>query len=80
MDLSDGVYKLYSRDANGRDIVIEPTYSSNMNSALGEVEYNISINNIQKLKNVSEENRFMSIVVVNQDNTTSSMFDFTYSI
>ena len=78
LDLSDGMYKLYSRDVNGRDIVIEPTYSSNMNAALGEIEFNISINNIQKLKGVSETDRFMSIVIINQDNTISSMFDFTY--
>lgn len=78
LDLSDGTYKLYSRDADGSDIVINPTYSSNMNAALGEIEFNISINNIQKLKGVSETDRFLSIVVVNHDNTISSMFDFTY--
>lgn len=78
LDMSDGMYKLYSRDANGRDIIIEPTYSSNMNMALGEIEFNISINNIQKLKGVPESNKFLSIVIVNQDNTISSMFDFTY--
>ena len=76
--MSDSAYKLYSRDAYGRDIIIEPTYSDNMNSAMGEIEFNISINNVQKLKEVDSASRFMSIIVVNQDNTQYSMFDFTY--
>jgi len=78
MDLSDSVYKLYTRSSKGEDIVIEPTYSTNMNSVLGEVEFYISKSNILKLKDVSKENRFMSIVVVNTDNSIYSMFDFTY--
>ena len=78
MDLSDSVYKLYTRSSKGEDIVIEPTYSTNMNSVLGEVEFYISKSNILKLKGVSKENRFMSIVVVNTDNSIYSMFDFTY--
>ena len=78
MDLSDSVYKLYTRSSKGEDIVIESTYSTNMNSVLGEVEFYISKSNILKLKGVSKENRFMSIVVVNTDNSIYSMFDFTY--
>lgn len=78
MDLSDASYKLYTRGSDKQDIIIEPTYSSNMNTMLGELEFNISINNIQKLKSVDTTSRFMSIIVVNKDNTQYSMFDFTY--
>jgi len=78
MDLSDASYKLYSRDKDGKDILIEPTYSENMNATLGELEFNIPINTILKLKDVDQTKRFMSVLVVNQDNTKYSMFDFTY--
>lgn len=77
-DLSEFTLILYSKDANGNDIIIDATYSSNMNPTLGEIEFYISANNVTKLKNVSEEKRFMSILVVNNDNTKYSMFDFTY--
>jgi hypothetical protein len=77
-DLSDYTFKLYSRDANGGDIMIEPTYSENMNQVLGEIEFNINTSNILKLKNVDTTARFMSIIVVNTDGSTYSMFDFTY--
>lgn len=78
MDLSDAVYKLYSRDADGKDIVIDATYSDNMNPVLGELEFNMSMSNINRLKAVPVANRFMSIVVVNTDGTMYSMFDFNY--
>lgn len=78
-DLSDMTLILYSRDSDGTDIIIDATYSSNMNSALGEVEFYISTNNVLKLKNVSTDNRFLSIMVVNNDNSKYSMFDFSYS-
>lgn len=78
-DLSDMTLVLYSRDSDGTDIIIDATYSSNMNSALGEVEFYISTNNLLKLKNVSESNRFLSILVVNNDNSKYSLFDFSYS-
>lgn len=77
-DMTDYTVVLYSRDENGKDIMIEPTYSSNMNLAFGEVEFNISINNVLKLKKVDAANRFMSILIINNDNTKYSMFDFTY--
>lgn len=78
-DMSDMSLILYSRDADGKDIIIEPTYSDNMNLPMGTVEFNISANNAAKLKNVSEPNRFMSVLVVNNDNTKYSMFDFIYN-
>lgn len=78
-DMSDMSLILYSRDADGKDIIIEPTYSDNMNLPMGTVEFNISSNNAAKLKNVSESNRFMSVLVVNNDNTKYSMFDFIYN-
>lgn len=79
LDMSDSVYKLYTRDAKGNDIVIDPTYSDNMNSAMGEIEFNVSMNNVMRLMEVPESERFMSILVINQDNTKYSMFDFTYA-
>lgn len=78
-DMSDMSLILYSRDSDGKDIIMEPTYSDNMNLPMGTVEFNISSNNAVKLKNVSESNRFMSILAVNNDNTKYSIFDFNYS-
>jgi hypothetical protein len=78
MDLSDGYYKLYAKDNNNNDIIIEPTYSSNMNLLFGELEFNITAKNINKLMNVDPANRKMSIVMYNEDNSVSSLFDFKY--
>lgn len=79
-DLTDSYYKLYVKETNGNEIIIEPTYSNNMNLSLGELEFNININNINKLKEVDPNDRFMSIISYNADGTTSTMFDMTYTI
>ena len=79
MDLSDGYYKLYAKDSNNNDIVIEPTYSSNMNLLLGELEFSLTAETINALMNVDPEMRRMSIVSYNTDNSVSSLFDFTYN-
>lgn len=80
MDLTSGYYKLLFKDATGSDIVIEPTYSGNMNLYLGELEFNFSSNTINKMMALSEKDRKMSIVVYNDDSSVSSMFDFNFSI
>lgn len=77
-DLSDMTLVLYSRDSEDSDIIIDATYSNNMNMTLGEVEFYISTNNLMKLKKVPADKRFLSIMVVNNDNSKYSMFDFIY--
>lgn len=80
MDLTDGYYKLMFKDDAGATVLLEPTYSKNMNLYLGELEFNISSGNIAKLQSVEEGKRKMSIVSYNEDGSVSSMFDFMYSI
>ena len=80
MDLSDGYYKLMFKDNSGETVLIEPTYSKNMNTLIGELEFNISSGNINKLQLVPQEDRKMSIVTYNEDGSVSSMFDFMYEI
>ena len=79
MNFTGSYYKLYSRDKDGRDIYIDATYSDNMNTIMGELEFYIPQTMITRLKAVPVENRFMDIVVVNQDNTISTLYEFTYS-
>jgi hypothetical protein len=79
MDLTDTYYKLYGKDSNQNDIIIEPTYSSNMNMVLGELEFNFSASVISKLKAVDDDKRILSIVAYNTDNSVSSMYDFYYT-
>jgi len=78
MDLTDGYYNLMFKDSGGATVLIEPTYSTNMNMYLGELEFNISSGNIAKMSSVDESKRNMSIVVYNEDGSVSSMFDFKY--
>lgn len=78
MDLTDGYYKLYTKDANNNEIILEPTYSSNMNMLLGELEFNLPASVISKLQNVNPSERKMSLIVQNEDNSISSLFDFRY--
>ena len=79
LDMTDAYYKLFARDINKKEIVIEPTYSNNMNLALGELEFNISSSHLNKLKAVPAEDRRISIVVYNADNSVSSMYDMKYT-
>jgi len=78
VNFSNSYYKLYSRDINGADIYVDATYSENMNPILGELEFYIPISIIKKLKAVPNTSRFLSIVAINQDNTISSVYEFTY--
>ena len=80
MDLSNGYYKLMFRDADGNTNLIEPTYSTNMNLYVGELEFNFNSSAVNKLLEVEEENRKMSIISYGEDGTMSSMFDFLYTI
>jgi hypothetical protein len=54
MDLTNGYYKLMFIDASGETVTISPTFSSNMNLYLGELEFNINNETINKLKSVTE--------------------------
>jgi hypothetical protein len=80
MDMSNGYYKLLFRDEGGNNNLIDPTFSTNMNLYVGELEFNFNASMINKMLAVSEEERKMSIVAYNEDGTVSSMFDFMYSI
>lgn len=80
MDMSNGYYKLFFRDEGGNNNLIDPTFSTNMNLYVGELEFNFNTSMINKMLAVSEEERKMSIVAYNEDGTVSSMFDFIYSI
>jgi hypothetical protein len=79
VDMTDAYYKLYARDINKKEIVIEPTYSNNMNLVLGELEFNISSSNLPRPKEVPVTERNISIVVYNADNSVSSMYDMKYT-
>lgn len=79
MDLTGGYYKLTFKDVNGADVVIEPTYSSNMNLYLGELEFNFSSANINKMIALDDTNKKMSIVAYGEDGSVSSMYDFNFS-
>lgn len=76
-DLSNGSYKLYIKN-KGENIILDPTYSSNMNMLLGELEFNLSGSVINKLYAMDESDRYMSIVSYNDDNSVSSMYDFKF--
>ena len=79
LDLSDAYYKLYCRSVSGSEIIVEPTYSSNMNLVLGELEFNITSSTINKLYLVPEADRILSIIVQNDDNTISTMFEMRFT-
>ena len=79
LDMTDAYYKLVAKDINKKEIIIEPTYSNNMNLILGEIEFNISTANLTRLKAVPADDRNMSIVVYNADNSVSSMYDMKYT-
>lgn len=79
VDLTDAYYKLYTKDKSGNQIIIDPTYSNNMNLLLGELEFNINVSSIDKLYNVPEEDRYISIVAYNNDNSVSSLYDMRYT-
>ena len=51
-----------------------------MNLSLGEIEFNVSNSIINRLRNVSPEDRYISIVSYNADGSTSSMYDMMFSI
>lgn len=78
MDLTEGYYKLYCKDFAGNEIIIDPTYSSNMNMLLGELEFSLTSSVINTLQQVDSDKRTMSIIVYNEDNSVSSLFDFKY--
>ena len=80
VDLTNGYYKLVFRDSGGNTIMIDPTYSTNMNMYLGELEFEINSSNVNKLMSVNEGDRKMSIVSYGDNGYMSSMYDFMYTI
>jgi hypothetical protein len=80
MDLTNGSYKLMFRDSAGKTIAIDPTFSTNMNLYLGEIEFSVNQSILAKLMEVEDTERKMSIVSYSEDNVMSSMFDFMFDI
>lgn len=79
-DLSDSYYKLYVKESNGNEIVIDPTYSNNMNLGIGELEFTLNVNTINKLREVNPEDRYISIITYNTDGSMSTLYDMRYII
>lgn len=79
-DLSESYYKLYVKESNGNEIVVDPTYSSNMNLGLGELEFTINTNTINKLRAIDPNDRYISIISYNTDGSMSTMYDMQFSI
>ena len=80
MDMSNGYYKLMFKDEGKETNLIDPTFSTNMNLYIGELEFNFNMTMLNKMAAVPEEDRKMSIVAYNEDGSVSSMFDFMYVI
>lgn len=79
LDLSGAYnYIFYTKDSLGNVIEISPTGSTNMNLMLGELEFKLTNDNVVKMLNVPESNRFFSIMVKNPDKTTSTLFEGSY--
>jgi hypothetical protein len=49
-----------------------------MNMLLGELEFSLQASVLSKLQNVDPSARKMSLIVQNEDNSISSLFDFRY--
>ena len=80
MDMSNGYYKILFKSKDGSDNLIDPTFSTNMNLYVGELEFNFNTSIISKMMAVPEGSRKMSIVAYNEDGSVSSVFDFMYKI
>lgn len=72
-------YALRFIDANDKVIEIPCTYSNNMNLTLGELEFKISTNNSQKMFNVPDNKKIISIIVKNLDGSISTLFECKYT-
>jgi len=66
---------LFSLD-NDSQIEIVPTYSTNMNTTLGELEFKISTEQVVKL--IKQKNNVYSIVIKNPDGTHYSYYEGNY--
>lgn len=76
-DLNDmSSYLLVFPNENGKDIEIQATYSSNMNLTLGELEFTLSKNNIDKLLNSKYD--YFDIIVFNTDGSRSTLYEGKY--
>ena len=80
MDLTNGYYKLMFRDSSGKVVTVDPTYSTNMNLYLGEIEFSVTSGIVSKLEEIEDSERKMSIVAYGDNNMMSSMFDFMFTI
>ena len=73
VDLSGAYqYALIFKLDNDTKIEIEPTFSQNMNLVLGEIEFKITEEQVDKL--MKQQNSNYSIVIKNADNTTYTFY------
>ena len=78
VDLNDmSSYIISFEDTNGKNIEIEPTYSKNMNLSLGELEFNLSKNNVDKL--LKSTSNIFFIMSINSDGSRSTMYQGNYN-
>jgi len=77
VDLSGAYnYQLYFQLDDGTNISVSPTYSNNMNSTLGQLEFKLMTDQVTKL--LKQTNTEFSIKVVNPDNTSYVFYTGNY--
>jgi hypothetical protein len=75
LDLSGPyTYVLRFKDSAGNNIDCTPTYSKNMNLALGEIEFKVDESAANKILQVAEEKRKFYLICLNSDGSSSAMF------
>jgi len=74
VDLSGAFnYALAFKLANNSKIEVGPTYTSNMNTAIGEIEFKLSEDQLTKLK--SQTNNTYSIIIKNPNGTSYTFYE-----
>jgi hypothetical protein len=71
-------YILTYTDANGADVVIDCTYSDNMNLLNGQLEFNITPTIAASMMNVSDSNKYLTIMARNIDGSLSTICEMKY--
>lgn len=69
-------YILVYKDINDKENKINCTYSNNMNLLLGELEFNLSKNHLEKMKNSKYD--YFNILIVNSDGSQSTLCEIKY--
>jgi hypothetical protein len=69
-------YKLLFKLDDNTKIEVSPTYSTNMNTAIGEIEFKLTEDQLTTLK--KQKNNDYSIIVVNPNGTTYTFYEGTF--